>query len=297
MDMTEETPCIDPDAWDSNELYGAGDYVMHGGNYYLALDVSQGNDPSDPNNSTLWEEKTQEEYCEDEDNQDALKPTISAAQFVVDPEETVSLAGTGPSTFQLTGAPQEQPNPDKFKSFEVAETPRDNKAYIPMLTQCPVDNVTVEAFSGENPVSLAGSTRVSISASGSCDLVIQNQLKIKTKSYDVKCGVLANTDDVCPEETVVTNDMVVDAFTTQGYTEQSLTQVWQTPVEVCDGSDTVTLNLLHVDPAEGTSGQTCAGWFIPCEYDSSTGEVITPSVLKKDDTGELSLLSLDCETP
>ena len=88
--------------------------------------------------------------------------------------------------------------------------------------------------------------------------------------------------------------MVVDAFTTQGYTEQELTQVWQSPVDVCDGTSTVTLNLLHVDPPEGVTS-TCAGWFIPCEYDEY-GEAITqaPKILKKDDTGELSLLSLDC---
>lgn len=287
MDLTTDDPCEDPDPWDTNVQYEAGDYVMYGGSYWKALQTSQATTPSTAV-PTYWEEMNTEEYCDD------TKPLISNSKLVVGSESTTALTGTGPSTFQLTGSPTSAGS-DNFKSLEIAVTPRDDRAYIPMLSDCPVDNVTVEAFAGENPVSLAGSTRVSISASGSCDLVIQNQIKIKTKSYDIKCGVLANTDDVCPEETVVTNDMVVDAFTTQGYTEQELTQVWKTPVEVCDGSDTVTLHLLHVDPEEGTSGQTCAGWFIPCEYDSS-GEAITqaPRILKKDDTGELSLLSLDC---
>lgn len=286
MFMAESDPCVDPDSWDTNLLYGAGDYVMHGGSYWKALQTSQAITPSAAV-PTYWEEFTQEEYC------DEIKPVIASSKIVVDPETTVSLSGTGPSTFQLTGTPQPDGS-ENFKSLDISATPRNANAYIPMLNQCPVDNVTVEAFSGANPVSIAGSTRVSISASGSCDLVIQNQLKFKTKSYDVKCGVLAHTDDVCPEETVVTNDMVVDAFTTQGYTEQSLDMVYQSSVEVCIGSSPVSLNLLHVDPAEGVTA-TCAGWFIPCEVDSY-GDPITqaPKVLKKDDTGELSLLSLDC---
>jgi len=286
MFMAESDPCVDPDSWDTNLLYDAGDYVMHGGSYWKALQTSQAITPSAAV-PTYWEEFTQEEYC------DEIKPVIANSKIVVDPEATVSLSGTGPSTFQLTGTPQPDGS-ENFKSLDISATPRNANAYIPMLYQCPVDNVTVEAFSGANPVSIAGSTRVSISASGSCDLVIQNQLKFKTKSYDVKCGVLAHTDDVCPEETVVTNDMVVDAFTTQGYTEQSLDMVYQSSVEVCIGSSSVSLNLLHVDPAEGVTA-TCAGWFIPCEVDSY-GDPITqaPKVLKKDDTGELSLLSLDC---
>jgi len=246
-----------------------------------------------------WAEKSREVYCQDTDNQEELIPRIENAEIVVEDAPGTAFSGAGPSSSVLT-APEDL-DPIWIEHVEPTGTPvnydpyEDKNVYLPFLDSCPTSGVSIATLSGDHPISLAMTSRTEMvtddNGDTSCSLIIENEIKYRKKEFDIKCGVLTN--EQCEEEVTVTNEAVIDAFTTRKHKEVTLSKVYKTAgIQVCAGSTTKTLDLAHFNQ---TGSDPCVGWVIPCEAFGSSGSDPAPTLLVPAADGTISLLSLDCD--